>query len=59
MDEQLNKALLLSDHDVQNFMRFVREFAVMSLIPWMERCVAEWNENVGHFLFFFENEKMS
>ena len=26
--------------------KFVREFVVMSLIPWMEKCVMEWNENV-------------
>ncbi|KAI6031618.1 ER-golgi trafficking TRAPP I complex 85 kDa subunit-domain-containing protein [Pisolithus microcarpus] len=24
--------------------RFTREFVVMSLVPWMERCVIEWNE---------------
>lgn len=24
--------------------RFTREFVVMSLVPWMEKCVLEWNE---------------
>ncbi|KAG6381059.1 ER-golgi trafficking TRAPP I complex 85 kDa subunit-domain-containing protein [Boletus reticuloceps] len=24
--------------------RFTREFIVMSLVPWMEKCVLEWNE---------------
>lgn len=33
--------------DIQETARFVREFVTMSLIPWMEKCVVEWNENVS------------
>ncbi|KAF8078759.1 ER-golgi trafficking TRAPP I complex 85 kDa subunit-domain-containing protein [Lyophyllum atratum] len=31
--------------DIQQTARFSREFLVMSLLPWMEKCVVEWNEN--------------
>ncbi|KAI0697133.1 ER-golgi trafficking TRAPP I complex 85 kDa subunit-domain-containing protein [Cytidiella melzeri] len=37
--------LALSDNDIQQFSRFVREFVVMSVLPWMEKCVMEWNES--------------
>ena len=34
--------------------KFVREFVVQSLIPWMERCVVEWNEAVRfHFWYIY------
>lgn len=36
----------MEDPDIQQTARFTREFLVMSLIPWMEKCVVEWNENV-------------
>ncbi|KAF8575503.1 hypothetical protein K439DRAFT_1419748 [Ramaria rubella] len=36
--------LNLTDPDVAQFARFVREFVTMSLVPWMERCVLDWNE---------------
>ncbi|GBE78241.1 hypothetical protein SCP_0111240 [Sparassis crispa] len=36
--------LRLSERDIQQTGKFVREFVVMSLVPWMERCVVEWNE---------------
>ncbi|KAH6916862.1 ER-golgi trafficking TRAPP I complex 85 kDa subunit-domain-containing protein [Coprinopsis sp. MPI-PUGE-AT-0042] len=36
--------LRLDEKDIQATARFTREFVVMSLIPWMERCVVEWNE---------------
>lgn len=42
-----HNALALNDNDIQQFGRFVREFVVMSLIPWMEKCVVEWNESVS------------
>lgn len=38
--------LHLSEGDIQQTGRFVREFAVMSLLPWMEKCVIDWNEVV-------------
>ncbi|KAI0307705.1 ER-golgi trafficking TRAPP I complex 85 kDa subunit-domain-containing protein [Multifurca ochricompacta] len=37
--------LHMSEQDIQQTAKFVREFVSMSLIPWMERCVADWNEN--------------
>ncbi|KAI0830719.1 ER-golgi trafficking TRAPP I complex 85 kDa subunit-domain-containing protein [Trametes gibbosa] len=36
--------LRLTQDDIQQIGRFVREFVTMSLIPWMEKCVMEWNE---------------
>lgn len=38
--------LRMSPDDLQQASKFVREFVVMSLIPWMERCVLDWNESV-------------
>ncbi|KAH9837148.1 ER-golgi trafficking TRAPP I complex 85 kDa subunit-domain-containing protein [Rhodofomes roseus] len=38
-------ALRLSEADIQQTGKFVREFVVMSLIPWMEKYVIDWNEN--------------
>ncbi|KAJ7103664.1 ER-golgi trafficking TRAPP I complex 85 kDa subunit-domain-containing protein [Mycena belliarum] len=37
--------LRMSEADIQQTARFTREFLVMSLVPWMEKCVVEWNEN--------------
>ncbi|THV07645.1 hypothetical protein K435DRAFT_825459 [Dendrothele bispora CBS 962.96] len=37
--------LKMSEKDIQQTARFTREFLTMSLIPWMEKCVIEWNEN--------------
>ncbi|KAF8349763.1 ER-golgi trafficking TRAPP I complex 85 kDa subunit-domain-containing protein [Amanita rubescens] len=37
--------LRLSEGDIQQTGKFTREFVVMSLVPWMEKCVLEWNEN--------------
>ncbi|KAL1748561.1 ER-golgi trafficking TRAPP I complex 85 kDa subunit-domain-containing protein [Schizophyllum fasciatum] len=39
-------SLRLCEADIQTTARFTREFVVMSLIPWMEQRVMEWNENV-------------
>jgi hypothetical protein len=36
----------MAENDIQQTARFAREFLVMSLLPWMEKCVVEWNENV-------------
>ena len=36
----------MCDADIQETARFVREFVTMSLVPWMEKCVLEWNETV-------------
>jgi hypothetical protein len=42
--------ICMAETDIQQTARFTREFVVMSLVPWMEKCVLEWNENVrsGH-----------
>lgn len=37
--------LKMAENDIQQTARFAREFLVMSLIPWMEKCVMEWNEH--------------
>jgi len=37
----------MAEGDIQQTARFAREFVVMSLVPWMEKCVLEWNENVS------------
>ncbi|KAG7099059.1 hypothetical protein E1B28_000934 [Marasmius oreades] len=41
----LVNTLQMNEKDIQQTARFTREFLVMSLIPWMERCVVEWNES--------------
>jgi hypothetical protein len=38
--------ICMAETDIQQTARFTREFVVMSLVPWMEKCVLEWNENV-------------
>lgn len=46
--EQLEtQGLRMTEADLQSTARFTREFAVMSLIPWMEKCVLDWNDNVS------------
>ncbi|KAH7104622.1 ER-golgi trafficking TRAPP I complex 85 kDa subunit-domain-containing protein [Auriculariales sp. MPI-PUGE-AT-0066] len=37
--------LRMSPTDLQQAAKFAREFVVMSLVPWMERCILDWNEN--------------
>lgn len=37
----------MSEQDIQQTARFTREFVTMSLVPWMEKCVVEWNEVVS------------
>ncbi|EGO05173.1 hypothetical protein SERLA73DRAFT_68802 [Serpula lacrymans var. lacrymans S7.3] len=37
--------LKMAEQDIQQTAKFTREFVIMSLVPWMERCVVEWNEN--------------
>lgn len=44
--EALN-ALRMCEPDIQATSKFVREFVTQSLVPWMERSVLEWNENVS------------
>ncbi|KLO17070.1 hypothetical protein SCHPADRAFT_959188 [Schizopora paradoxa] len=39
-----SRGMCMSEGDVKETARFVREFVTMSLIPWMEKCVVDWNE---------------
>ncbi|EJD04067.1 uncharacterized protein FOMMEDRAFT_106503 [Fomitiporia mediterranea MF3/22] len=34
----------MCDSDIQATAQFVREFVTTGLIPWMEKCVIDWNE---------------
>jgi hypothetical protein len=34
----------MCEDDIQRTAKFAREFVVMSVVPWMEKCVVEWNE---------------
>ncbi|KAI0932025.1 hypothetical protein AcV5_004630 [Taiwanofungus camphoratus] len=36
--------LRLTEGDIQRTAQFVREFVVQCLVPWMEKCVVDWNE---------------
>ncbi|EMD42167.1 hypothetical protein CERSUDRAFT_90771 [Gelatoporia subvermispora B] len=36
--------LRLPEADISRTGKFVRDFVTMSLIPWMEKCVVDWNE---------------
>lgn len=38
---------LLSEDDVKRLGGLVREMVAQSLIPWMERCVTQWNDSVS------------
>ena len=44
--------LRMNEQDIQQTAKFVREFVSMSLVPWMEKCVSDWNENVTHLLTY-------
>jgi len=45
-------SLMMTELDIQHIARLMREFVTMNLVPWMERCVVEWNENVRASLVF-------
>lgn len=40
---------MLSQPDIKAVGDFMRDFVVMSMIPWMEKCVMEWNDAVRYF----------
>jgi hypothetical protein len=42
--------LLMTAADAQAVGKFVREFVTTALLPWMERNIIDWNENVGSSL---------
>ena len=46
-------SLMMTELDIQHIARLMREFVVMNLVPWMERCVVEWNENVRGSLILY------
>lgn len=39
--------LRMGEQDIQHTAKFTREFVVQSLVPWMEKCVIDWNEIVS------------
>ena len=39
-------SMRMCEPDILETARFVREFVTMSLLPWMEKCVVDWNETV-------------
>ena len=41
--------LLMTEADAQAVGKFVREFVTTALLPWMERNIIDWNENVRSF----------
>ncbi|KAF9076140.1 ER-golgi trafficking TRAPP I complex 85 kDa subunit-domain-containing protein [Rhodocollybia butyracea] len=41
----VTNTLRMNEKDIQQTAKFTREFLVMSLIPWMEKCVLDWNES--------------
>ncbi|PWN20691.1 hypothetical protein BCV69DRAFT_312642 [Microstroma glucosiphilum] len=41
------QGLLLSEDDVKRLGGLVREMVAQSLIPWMERCVTQWNDSIA------------
>ena len=40
-------SIRMCEADIQGTARFVREFVTTGLIPWMEKCVFDWNEAVN------------
>lgn len=48
-DPPLN-SLCLVQNDIQQTSKFVREFVVGCLIPWIEKNVLEWSESVSRML---------
>ncbi len=49
--EKISNDLFLSEEDVVEIDRFMRELVVMSLIPWLERSVLDWHESVRFHRF--------
>lgn len=43
----------MGEADIKSTAQFVREYVTMGLIPWMEKAVVDWNENVGVTLYPF------
>ncbi|KZT30693.1 hypothetical protein NEOLEDRAFT_1126297 [Neolentinus lepideus HHB14362 ss-1] len=41
----VGNSLRMHEKDIQMMARFVREFLLMSVIPFMEKCTIEWNES--------------
>jgi hypothetical protein len=51
--ENVNE-IFMDEGDIKETAKFMREFTVQSLIPWMERNVFEWNEAVRIFFSTIE-----
>jgi len=52
-------SLAMSEKDINQTAKFTREFVVQSLIPWMERCVVEWNEAVSSLVSLFSRSSLN
>jgi hypothetical protein len=48
---------LLSEDDVKRLGGLVREMVAQSLIPWMERCVTQWNDSVSSLFEMIERPR--
>lgn len=46
-NRSIDYAALIDDNDVRRIKTFVRDFAAQSLIPFLERCVHLWNEQLA------------
>lgn len=46
-EDAIEKGKNLGEEDVRRIKAFLREFAVQSLVPWLERVVAQTNEQAG------------
>lgn len=44
---EMGNAIRMCDPDIQATAQFLREFVTTTLIPWMEKCVMDWNESVS------------
>ncbi|KAL5534350.1 hypothetical protein ACEPAG_812 [Sanghuangporus baumii] len=42
---EMSNAIRMCDSDIQATAQFLREFVTTTLIPWMEKCVMDWNES--------------
>ena len=46
--EDIEPGKNLGLEDVKRIKTFLRDFTVQSLVPWMEKNVTQWNDQVGH-----------
>ena len=49
-DHAITSFNTITPHNLEQFSIFLREFVTMNLVPWMEKCVVDWNESVSFAL---------